>query len=478
MSSISIKTIDEPQQQGGAALRTAVDARWRWVYRIAAVAALLAVFIFRRNIGAEIALFGGQTPPVTAGDWFALLHDNVLLGLTFLDFFDLLNYALLGGIFVALYGVLRQTHKIAMRVAVGLGLFGVVMYFASNQAFGMWSLSEQYAVADEAHRISLLAAGEARLAINNPAVLNQSAGLYLSLFLVTLASLMMSVVMLRSAVFSRATAYLGILAHGLVLTYFLMLAFAPSLIALPHSAAAMPLVLWEFLIAQKLFQLTGDASTEGLTSRPALRTAVAVLGVYAGFLGMVHGGSEMLQGGMTSGSVFIQAIGAPCQPETVWHACLPAMTLIPSFHISGLMTINLSIFVGVWAVMFIQHRHGALVLFLLSIILILVGGGFIPAFHGIVAAGAATQLNQPVSGWRTRRWFLSLRALWPWILILYLVWVVSQTLLGDSLNAFLLGIGFAMMPIELIVVILSVLSALACDLQKAIQGVHAPSLNL
>ena len=66
------------------------------------------------------------------------------------------------------------------------------------------------------------------LAVNNPDSIYQGAGIYVSLFLVLFAGLIISAVMLRSGLFSKATALVGILANGIGLCYFLTLVFLPA----------------------------------------------------------------------------------------------------------------------------------------------------------------------------------------------------------------------------------------------------------
>ena len=232
------------------------NSGWHWLYIIGGIAGLLAVVVFRRNLGAEISLLSGQSPPITANDWFTLLQNNSLLGLALLNLFDMVNYALVGLMILALYAVLERINKRWMLVGGCMGLTGTAVYFASNQAFAMLSLSHQYAAAaTEAQRAVLVSAGEALLAVNNPGTVYQGAGIYMSLFLVTLAGLIISIVILQSDIFSRATAYMGILANLLVLAYFVTLVFAPTLIFVPHTAAAVPLIIWELLIARRLLQL-------------------------------------------------------------------------------------------------------------------------------------------------------------------------------------------------------------------------------
>jgi hypothetical protein len=54
----------------------------------------------------------------------------------------------------------------SIALAATFGFVGIAVYFASNQAFSMLSLSDQYAAATtDAQRSMLLSAGEALLAI-------------------------------------------------------------------------------------------------------------------------------------------------------------------------------------------------------------------------------------------------------------------------------------------------------------------------
>jgi hypothetical protein len=136
---------------------------------------------------------------------------------------------------------------------------GVTVYFASNQAFGIYALSRRYAAeATEAQRSLYLAAGEVLLAVNSPNSIYQGAGVYASYFLVLLAGLIISLVMLRSDVFSKATAVVGILANGIALFYFIGLAFAWELYWIPTPVSAPFRVIWYFLIALRLFKLARD----------------------------------------------------------------------------------------------------------------------------------------------------------------------------------------------------------------------------
>jgi len=236
---------------------------WKSLYRIGGMAALIAGLIFRRNIAAEIGLFSQYPSPVTLSGWFALLQSNRLLGLTYLNIFDIVNYALVGLMFLALTVVLGRVNKSYMAIAMTLGLLGIAVYFASNMAFSMLSLSEQYAAATtEIQKTKLLAAGEALLAINrfSNAGAHPGSGGYMSLLLIAFAGMITSVIMLRSDVFNRATAYVGILASAFDLAYCVAYAFMPTvdselLAVIFIPAAGLFLMIWHIMVGWRLYQL-------------------------------------------------------------------------------------------------------------------------------------------------------------------------------------------------------------------------------
>ena len=239
------------------------QSAWRALYIAGGAAAVIAVLVFRRYFSVELMQFKGfglfNVPddwPSSALDWFSAFQENYFVGLALFDLFDLVNYALVGLIFLALYGALRDVDKSSMLVATVCGFVGIAVYYASNRTFAMVNLSHRFAeAASEAERANLLAAGEALLAIHNPGVLYPGTGLFLSLFLVLLAGLIFSIVMLRSEVFIKATAIVGILANGFGLGFFIALPFIPEYIWLFPTISAPFRMIWYILIAIKLFQL-------------------------------------------------------------------------------------------------------------------------------------------------------------------------------------------------------------------------------
>lgn len=244
---------------------------WERLYRAGGGAALVAGIIFRRNLGVEIAIFSAQKQPATVTGWFTLLQDNRLLGLVYLNIFDLVNYALVGVMYLALYAALRRAHKSQMAISTTAALVGIAVYFASNTALSMLSLSEQYAAAtSEAQRSTLLAAGQALLALNrfsSPGA-QPGAGGYLSLLLIAAAGMMTSLVMLRSDVFSRVSALVGVLASGLDLAYCTAYASAPTaesetLAVIFIPAAGLLWMIWHILVGWRLWGMGRGREREG-----------------------------------------------------------------------------------------------------------------------------------------------------------------------------------------------------------------------
>lgn len=60
----------------------------------------------------------------------------------------------------------------------------------------------------------------------------------------------------------------------------------------------------------------------------------------------------------------------------------PAMTVVPNLLVTGVFAILVSlVFIG-WATVFVQRERGGPILILLSVLMLLVGGGFGPRCSG------------------------------------------------------------------------------------------------
>lgn len=171
----------------------------------------------------------------------------------------------------------------------------------------------------------------------------------------------------------------------------------------------------------------------------SLRITTAFLGAYAGLLAILHGLFATMQGGRVPDGLLFNAIGPPCQPEAIWHACFPAMTLIPNLLVTGIAATLVGLGMAVWSAAFVGRKRGGLTLGALSLLALFVGGGFVPVFIGIVATVAGSRLSAPVrpggTGWRI------VSALWPWPLALLALWLPGSWLLGHFFGATMLTAG-------------------------------------
>ena len=115
----------------------------------------------------------------------------------------------------------------------------------------------------------------------------------------------------------------------------------------------------------------------------------SILGIFAGIGGASHGPGEILQGNVAPSGIIIQA-----WPELTSLVGEPAMTFIPSFSVSGVVTVFIGIAVTILAATRIQTKNGGLVLISLSTMILFVDGGLIPPALGVVAGIISPQNTQ------------------------------------------------------------------------------------
>lgn len=245
------------------------DRSWVGIARMGGVAALLAGIAVRRNFSAEYALLhefglfpaGPGAAPESVAAWFDLLQTHPLIGWTLLNGWDLINYALLGLMFLGLYAALRRVRPAPASLALILSLLGVGLAFAANQSFAMLGLSGRYAAADAAGQAGLIGAGEALLAIHRAGA-DYGVGLYPAFGLLSIAGLVASLLMLRTDVFNRATAIVGLIASLIALSYYFTHFINPALDIIPIPGSAPFLMAWYIMVGLRLvkFRATTERS--------------------------------------------------------------------------------------------------------------------------------------------------------------------------------------------------------------------------
>lgn len=191
------------------------------------------------------------------------------------------------------------------------------------------------------------------------------------------------------------------------------------------------------------------------------RVLYQTLGIISGVMGIVHGFGEVLQGYRPTESVFIQS-----WPNSPFFAVMngePAMTIVPNYHIAGILAI---VFSCAFLVMITKPKHyrsSRITLFILLSAMLLTGAGFGPPIIGLIAVLITIR-----SRWSQRLWdripdnyrrFFSV--LWPFSFALCLLaWLMLFP--GASIFDFFMGINspllmmvplivaFATIPITLV----------------------------
>jgi hypothetical protein len=177
------------------------------------------------------------------------------MGLRNLGLLNIVMFALGIPMYFALYTAHRNVNKAFGALAMIISFIGVAVFFATNRAFSMLELSGQYAQATtDAQRSMFAAAGQAMLSVGR----SHSLGTFISFFLGELAGILMSVVMLRGKIFSKATALTGIIGFTLLLIFEVCTSFIPVLneVAMIFAMGGGLLnITWLILLGRRLFQL-------------------------------------------------------------------------------------------------------------------------------------------------------------------------------------------------------------------------------
>ncbi len=135
--------------------------------------------------------------------------------------------------------------------------------------------------------------------------------------------------------------------------------------------------------------------------RNATRIFASTFGAIMALAGLEHGAGEILQGSVAPDGIMI--LSWPDAPFFRNLGGEPAMTLVPNLLLTGILAVVVSLALLLWSLLFVQRKHGGWVMILLSIALLLVGGGIFPPVIGILVGGVATRINAPSSSSKARR---------------------------------------------------------------------------
>jgi hypothetical protein len=255
-------------QPNQVATAEAIDPDWKVLCKMGGVATLISLVCSLTTMIVMIVV-GGE--PSTATEYFTLLQSDKIVGLLRLDFPSVINLTFYYLMFFGLYAALRRVDGAYAALATALAFVGITLWLATHSAFSMISLSDQYAVAiTDAQRSRLLAAGDAIIASD----MWHSTGARMGGILLQSAAVLISVVMLRSKIFSKIIAYVGILTHGLDLAHLIIGIFVPQVGVILMAIAGTLYLLWFPLVGRRLFQL-GQGKLDGLVQKNNLTESKA-----------------------------------------------------------------------------------------------------------------------------------------------------------------------------------------------------------
>lgn len=232
--------------------------------RIGGVAALICAFMYIITLIIYVPANLASPPPATVQEWFTVFEENPITGLFYLGLGDIVIMLLWGPMALALYAVLKKTNSTWSLIATTFVFVGMAVFIATNMAFSMLSLSQEFAAAaTETERAILLAAGQSLLAVTRG-----TGQLYAGMQLVWLAGLILSVVMLRSDAFGKVTAWVGILGLGLLVVGIVggghytstgdYTAIQAAIVALQYIGGGLLSLVWYILVGLRLWKLGKD----------------------------------------------------------------------------------------------------------------------------------------------------------------------------------------------------------------------------
>jgi hypothetical protein len=231
-------TISQPEANRG---RDADIDRWTDLYRIGGWAALLGAAIIPLSIAAYFIW------PPFPDDILAVIQGNRLAGIMSLDAMYLVANVPAIPIFLALYVTLRRVNPSLALLALTLGLIGLVALIPARPIVEMVALSDRYAAASEAERVALRAAGEALLAQFTGTAYN------VHYTLGSLSLLISAVLMFRGEVYSRATAWVGIVTNVVVFGL-----YVPGVGAYISLLSVVGYLIWWIQIGTRLLRLARE----------------------------------------------------------------------------------------------------------------------------------------------------------------------------------------------------------------------------
>jgi hypothetical protein len=231
--------------------------QFRSIYLIGAIATIIVLcgIVLDMIVGSIVTGGDISSLPQTAIDRFNQFKNNWILGLYSLDLLNVIIQIITIPSIFAIYIAHKRIDNGYALLALVLFLIGTTVFISGNIALPMFELSEKYfSVISDAQKNLLAAAGESMLAKGA----HGSLGVFIGFALPTFSSILISHVMIKGQIFTKANSYIGFVGNILLLLYIVMITFYPAtkkiavMIAMPGGLLVMA---WMIMYMIKLFKL-------------------------------------------------------------------------------------------------------------------------------------------------------------------------------------------------------------------------------
>ena len=217
---------------------------WKELYRIGAIAAIVSEIVLLFGIVAFV-IYPYAPGNISTESILLSLQNNRFGGLISLDLHLVLGNLFGIILFLALYVSLKKVNRSYALIALVLGLIADLLIIPARPIYELVTLSGLYASATtEAAKSQYLAAGDALLLLFN------GTSWFLNTLLGGISFLMSSLLMLRSKLFSRSTAYVGIITNAAVCLFFI-----PGIGTLLLLLSLPGYMIWYFQLARKFLEM-------------------------------------------------------------------------------------------------------------------------------------------------------------------------------------------------------------------------------
>jgi len=193
------------------------------------------------------------TPPKTIEECFAMLKENRFFGFLRLD---ILTVFIMPFYYILFYAIKRSVIKPdreLSNISTLLVFIGLTLFLATPSVFSFVKLSDMYHLTDDiAEKERLLAAGNAIYASD----MWHGTGALVGGLLQQCGAVLVSIVMMKSKVFTKTLSVIGIITHGLDFLHILMGFFSPVIGAMILAIGGTLYLIWFPMLGIQLIGLS------------------------------------------------------------------------------------------------------------------------------------------------------------------------------------------------------------------------------